>query len=91
MGSPPGSIFSILLPFGGIYQAAQQRRPGALTLAEREETSRGLAMGESFRSIGRRLGRPASTITRDVAKNRGPRRYRAVDADDRAWRRAHRP
>jgi IS30 family transposase len=91
VGSPPGSIFSILLPFGGIYQAPQTRRHGSLTLAEREEISRGLAIGESFRLIGRRLGRPASTITREVARNKGARSYRAVDADDRAWRRARRP
>jgi hypothetical protein len=35
VGSPPGSIFSILLPFGGIYQAPQRRRGGGLTLDER--------------------------------------------------------
>lgn len=91
VGSPPGSIFSILLPFGGIYQPPQRRRPGTLTVTEREEISRGLAAGESYRAIGRRLGRPASTISREVAKNRGARRYRAVDAEDRAWRRARRP
>jgi len=91
VGSPPGSIFSILLPYGGIYQHPQRRRPGTLTLAEREELSRGLAAGESYRAIGRRLGRSASTISREVVKNKGPRRYRAVDADDRAWRRARRP
>jgi IS30 family transposase len=62
-----------------------------LTLQEREEISRGLAAGESFRSIAKRLGRSPSTITREVAKNKGLRRYRAVDADDRAWRRARRP
>lgn len=91
VGSPPGSIFSILLPHGGFYQAPQKRRAGTLTLAEREEISRGLAAGESARLIGRRLGRAPSTITREVAKNKGRRRYRAVDADDRAWRRARRP
>lgn len=92
VGSPPGSIFSILLPFGGIYQPAQRRRPGTLTIAEREEISRGLAgCGRVLPFIARRLGRSASTITREVAKNKGPRRYRAVDADDRAWRRARRP
>ncbi len=75
-----------------VYQPPQRRRPGTLTLAEREELSRGLAAGESYRAIGRRLGRSASTISREVAKNKGPRRYRAVDApDDRAWRRARRP
>ncbi len=91
VGSPPGSIFSILLPYGGIYQPPQRRRSGTLTLHEREEISRGLAAGESLRSIGRRLGRSASTISREIAKNRGAARYRAVDADDRAWRRAKRP
>ncbi len=90
VGSPPGSIFSILLPYGGYYQAPQRRRLGALSLVEREEISRGLAGGESCRAIARRLGRAPSTITREVAKNKGVRRYRAIDADDRAWRRARR-
>lgn len=91
VGSPPGSIFSILLPYGGIYQAPQRRRGGCLTLADREEISRGLAADESLRAIGRRLDRSASTISREVKANKGRLRYRAVDADDRAWRRAKRP
>lgn len=91
VGSAPGSIFSILLPYGGIYQRPQRRRPGCLNLIEREEISRGLAAGLSYRPIGERLGRAASTISREVARNKGRRKYRAVDADDRAWRRARRP
>lgn len=91
VGSPPGSIFSILEPHGGIYRPPQRRRAGTLTLSEREEISRGLAAGESCRAIARRLGRSPSTITREIAKNKGSIRYRAVDADDRAWRRARRP
>jgi len=91
VGSPPGSIFSILAPYGGIYQAPQRRRPGALAPADREEISRGLARGESFRAIARRLGRSASTVSREVGRNRGRGRYRALDADDRALRRARRP
>ena len=55
VGSQPGSIFSILLPFGGVYQPPQRRRAMAITLAEREEISRGLATRESVRSISRRL------------------------------------
>lgn len=43
VGSPPGSVFSILLPFGGIYQAPKRRRSDALSQTEREEISRGLA------------------------------------------------
>ncbi len=91
VGSPPGSIFSILLPYGGIFRAPPRRRHGCLTIEDREEISRGLATGESFRSIGLRLGRPASTISREVGKNKGPKKYRAADAEDRAWRRARRP
>lgn len=66
VGSQAGSIFSILLPFGGIYQAPQRRRATALSVSDREEISRGVAADESYRAIGRRLGRPTSTISRAV-------------------------
>ncbi len=56
---------------------APKRSPLRLSLAEREEISRGLAAGESLRSIAKRLGRAPSTVSRDVAANGGPRRYRA--------------
>ena len=91
IGSPAGSIFSIFRPFGGYYQAPQRRRTLALTRLEREEISRGLAAQESYRAIGRRLGRHASTIAREIARNQGAGRYRALDADDRTWSRARRP
>jgi IS30 family transposase len=79
---------------------AQLRRPVVpesvrsalrLSLAEREEISRGLAGGESFRSIARRLARSPSTISREVATNGGRRRYRACGADQAAVRRMRRP
>lgn len=50
-----------------------------------------MAVAESYRSIGLRLNRPASTVSREVARNKGRVRYRAIDAEDRAWRRARRP
>jgi len=62
-----------------------------LSLAEREEISRGLAGGASLRSIARRLGRSASTISREVAANGGRRRYRACRADQAAVKRMRRP
>jgi IS30 family transposase len=62
-----------------------------LSLAEREEISRGLVAGESLRVIAGRLGRSASTISRDVAANGGRRRYRACSADRAAVRRMGRP
>jgi IS30 family transposase len=61
-----------------------------LSLAEREEISRGLRAHESFRSIARRLGRAPSTVSREVARNDGAR-YRAWRADRGAARRARRP
>ena len=55
-----------------------------LCFEERERISRGLAAGESFRSIGRGLGRAPSTISREVGGEQGRRRYRALSAHRRA-------
>jgi transposase, IS30 family len=68
-------------PVGGRY----------LSLADREEIAVGLARGESCRQVGGRIGRPASTVSREVERN-GPReRYRAVRAQALAEQRARRP
>jgi IS30 family transposase len=67
------------------------RSPLRLSLREREEISRGLAAGESRRSIARRLGRSPSTIAREVTRNGDARRYRACTADRAALARARRP
>jgi IS30 family transposase len=67
------------------------RSPLRLSLREREEISRGLAAGESRRSIARRLGRAPSTIAREVSRNGDARRYRACTADRAALARARRP
>ena len=69
----------------------RKRSPLRLSLAEREEISRGVAAGESLRSIAKRLGRAPSTVSREIAANGGVRRYRAVGADRAALRRARRP
>jgi IS30 family transposase len=65
--------------------------PGRLSLAEREEISRGLLCGDSFAAIGRQLGRSTSTVSREVAANGGPKRYRAWRAHSRAYHQARRP
>jgi IS30 family transposase len=62
-----------------------------LSLREREEISRGLAAGESRRSIARRLRRAPSTISREVTRNGDVRCYRACTADRAALARARRP
>ena len=68
-----------------------RRSPLRLSLAEREEISRGLAAGEPVREIARRLGRAPSTVCREVAANDGRDRYRACAADRRAVRGMRRP
>jgi IS30 family transposase len=63
----------------------------ALTLSEREEISRALALGHSLRSIAAQVGRSPSTISREIKRNGGYDDYRAAQADQAAWDRAHRP
>src|SRR6266850_378612 len=64
-GKPHTSIRCLLLPRGGIAPAARRRSRLALTLAEREDISRGIASGSSIREIARRLDRAASTVSRE--------------------------
>ena len=91
LGKPSSCIFNHLRPTGGIRPAGRKRSRLALTLAEREEISRGIAIGESLRSMAGCLGRSPSTISREIKRNGGPARYRATDADKRAWAMARRP
>ena len=65
--------------------------PGRLTLADREEISLGLHVGEACAVIAARLGRAASTVSREVAGNGGRGGYRAWRAHQRARERARRP
>ena len=85
------SIFSVLSPTGGIRPADRRRGKQALSLAEREEVSRGLSTAQSLRSIARQLGRAPSTISREVGRNGGTASYRATASDQAAWDRALRP
>jgi len=87
----PGVIHNVIASNGGVAPAARTRSARSLSLAEREEISRGLAAGESMRSISARLGRCASTISREVTRNGGRVHYRAGQADSRAWEKATRP
>ncbi len=75
---------------GGIRPPPQRRSSRALSLAEREEVSRGIAAGLSLRAMAAQLGRAPSTVSREIRRNGGRRRYRANQADDAAWERAKR-
>src|SRR3984885_191586 len=88
---PHTSIRCLLLPRGGIPPAARHRSRIALTLAEREDVSRGIASGSSIRKIARHMERAASTVSREVKRHGGRSVYRASQADDRAWDSALRP
>ena len=85
------SVRGIIAATGGIRPPERRRSRLALTLAEREEISRGIARDLSLRAIAARLGRTPSTISREVNRNGGLRRYRASQADQAARDRAHRP
>ena len=76
---------------GGIRPAPRRRSRLALTLSEREEISRGIVGGLSLRAIARQLERSPSTISREISRNGDLKRYRASQADNVAWDRAHRP
>ena len=88
---PSSSIFGQLSPTGGIRPAPRKRSCLALTLSEREEISRGLVVGNSIREIAMELKRSPSTISREINRNGGYDNYRATQAEQAAWDRAHRP
>lgn len=85
------SIQRIFAATGGIRPQERYRSTRCLSLAEREAISRGLAAGRSIRSIAAELGRSPSTVSREIRRNEGRRRYRANKADAAAWERAKRP
>lgn len=84
-GMPPAMFRPAAKPLSGRY----------LSLAEREEIALLLVQGHSLQEIGRRLGRSASTISREVRRNATTRSgaldYRATVAQWHAERSARRP
>lgn len=91
LGKHPGSVHGVVASNGGYVPAERKRSRSELTATEREEISRGLAAGQSFRVIAADLGRQPSTISREVGRNGGRDAYRAATADAAAWDRARRP
>jgi len=89
-GRSHSSIQGVLARTGGIRPPQRWRSRRALTLSEREEISRSVIAGRSMRLIAKLLGRAPSTVSREVNRNGGRRRYRASSAEQAAWDRAHR-
>jgi IS30 family transposase len=91
LGKHAGSVFGVLQAKGGIAPPVRKRSCLALTLEEREGISRGLVGGFSLRRIAAQLGRSPSTISREISRNGGCMKYRAMAADSRSWQQASRP
>src|SRR5450755_2255921 len=90
-GKDHWSIQFLLSKRGGIAPPVRRRSLRTLTLAEREDISRGIACGSSIREIAKGLQRPVSTVSREVARHGGRPLYRASEADHQAWDSALRP
>lgn len=91
LGRQSSSVNAVLRRSGGIRPRTRCRSAHALGLGEREEISRGIAAGQSVRSMARRLRRAPSTVSREISRNGGYDDYRASVADEATWERALRP
>jgi len=82
---------SLVASTGGRPPVVPRRSGLRLSLAEREEISRGVVAGDSCRLIAGRLRRAPSTVSRELSSNGGRQHYRACQAEQAAWGRARRP
>jgi IS30 family transposase len=81
LGRYPSAIRALQLATGGVRPAVRHRSLRAFSIEEREEISRGASGRASVRLIAATIGRAPSTVSRELARNGGGRRYRAVAAD----------
>ncbi len=91
LGKAPASIHGTIRIRGGIAPPQRRRSPRVLSRMDREEISRGIAAGVSMRAIARSICRAASTVSREISRNGGANKYRAVLAEEAAWDRGRRP
>jgi len=90
-GRKPGMIHGVISKNGGVYKAPRKKASQHLSFEEREEISIGLNRGDSLRAIAKRLSRSPSTISREVSRNKGRQKYRASQAEKRAFKQRERP
>ncbi len=91
LGRGEETIRRYVLVTGGVRPRPRVKSRRELTVAEREEVSRGLAAQQSCRAIARRIRRAATSVSREVARNGGRVGYRAAQAEEAATRRGRRP
>lgn len=87
------SVTRLIVEAGGMppRRVRDPKTSFRLSGLEREEIRAGLERGESLRRIAARLGRAASTVSREVTGNGGREGYRAWRAGERAAVQARRP
>ncbi|WPW23518.1 IS30 family transposase [Streptomyces griseoincarnatus] len=81
----------VTTPLVGLSALDKQLHPRFLALAERERIRDLRAAGQSLRAIGRALGRPASTVKREIDANSGAEGYQPYAAHRAAAARRPRP
>lgn len=87
-----GFVHLVMREAGGVARRLDwDPSPARLSASEREDIRSGLDAGESFRAIARRLGRVASTVSREVNANGGRDGYAGWRAHRRACDLARRP
>jgi len=91
LGKHAGSIHGVRSSNGGFIPTVRKRSRWALTLAEQEEISRGMATDSSIRQIAVQLGRAPSTVSREIRRHGGAHTYRASEAEAQAWKHTRRP
>jgi IS30 family transposase len=84
------TVSNLIAEYGMVCSRRPRPRADALTLPEREEIMLGIKADESAAAMGRRLGRPRGTISREIAAGGGREVYRAWKSQDRADRAARR-
>ena len=73
-GVPLQRVRRYLNQHGGVRPLPARRSSRQLTAVQREEISRGVARGESFRVIAARVRCAHTTVSREVGRNRWPGR-----------------
>jgi IS30 family transposase len=91
LGRTRGGVRRTLERQGGYTPGVRRRTEVQLTLAQREEISRGISAELSARSIAAQIGKNHSTVSREIKRNGGRCAYRATPAEAATWRRARRP
>jgi IS30 family transposase len=91
LGRHDTAVHRVVRATGGIAPGVRRRSLRVLSLAEREEISRGIAAGDTVRAIARALNRAPSTVSQEISRHGGRAGYRASQADLAAWDSARRP